>query len=71
MPFVEVKSIKGVFSDEEKAQVIEETTAVFARMKGAEFAAGTWVVINELGDGDWGEGGAVLKAEKVPKLVAR
>ena len=67
MPFVEVKSIRGVFSEEEKVEIIEETTGVFARMKGAEFAAGTWVVINELDDGNWGEGGAVLKKESVPK----
>lgn len=66
MPFVEVKSIKGVFSQEEKSRIIEETTDIFARMKGDEFAAGTWVVVNELGNGDWGEGGSVLKAEKVP-----
>jgi phenylpyruvate tautomerase PptA (4-oxalocrotonate tautomerase family) len=39
MPFVEVKSIRGVFSTEEK------------------------VVVNELDDGNWGEGGSVLKAE--------
>ena len=66
MPFVEVKSIRGVFSPEEKSQVIEEITDVFVRMKGDEFGAGTWVVINELDDGNWGEGGAVLKAEHVP-----
>jgi 4-oxalocrotonate tautomerase len=66
MPFVEVKSIKGVFSNEEKAQIIKEVTGVFARMKGDEFASGTWVVINELNDGNWGEGGAVLKAKHVP-----
>ena len=66
MPFVEIKSIKGVFSPDEKARIIEETTDVFARMKGEEFAAGTWVVVNELGNGDWGEGGSVLRAEKVP-----
>ena len=70
MPFVEVKSIKGVFSAEEKATVIEEVTNVFARMKNAEFAAGTWVVVNELGNGDWGEGGAVLKADEVPDSSA-
>ena len=34
MPFVEVKSIKGVFSTEEKSQMIEEITNVYARMKG-------------------------------------
>jgi 4-oxalocrotonate tautomerase len=66
MPFVEVKSIKGVFSTDEKARIVAETTDVFARMKGTEFAAGTWVVINELDDGNWGEGGAVLEAKSVP-----
>jgi 4-oxalocrotonate tautomerase len=66
MPSVEVKSIKGVFSTEEKSQMIEEITNVYARMKGDEFAEGTWVVINELDDGNWGEGGSVLKAEHVP-----
>jgi len=66
MPFVEVKSIRGVFSTEEKSEVIEEITNVFARMKGDEFASGSWVVINEIDDGNWGEGGEVLKAEHVP-----
>ena len=67
MPFVEVKTIKGVFSAEEKTGIIREITNVFARMKSDEFAAGTWVVISEIGNGDWGEGGAVLKAEHVPE----
>ena len=67
MPFIEVKTIRSVFSTEEKTQVIADITRVFARMKDDEFAAGTWVVINELDDGNWGEGGSVLKAEHVPK----
>jgi 4-oxalocrotonate tautomerase len=61
MPFVEVKSIRGVFSTEEKPKIIKEITDVFARMKGDEFAAGTWVVVNELDDGNWGEGGNKAK----------
>ena len=70
MPFVEVKSIEGVFSTEEKAEVISEITNVFARIKNVEFAKGTWVVVNELGNGDWGEGGSVLKADEVPDSSA-
>ena len=70
MPFVEVKSIKGVFDAEEKAEVIRHITNVFAHMKNEEFAKGTWVVVNELGNGDWGEGGAVLKADEVPDSSA-
>jgi 4-oxalocrotonate tautomerase len=63
MPFVEVKSIKGVFTTEEKTQIIKDITNVFAQMKNDKFAEGTWVVINELDDGNWGEGGSVLYAE--------
>ena len=63
MPFVEVKSIKGVFSNEERTRIIEDVTEVFAKMKSEKFAQGTWVVINELDDGNWGEGGSVLYAD--------
>jgi 4-oxalocrotonate tautomerase len=63
MPFVEVKSIKGVFTTEEKTQIIKDITNVFAQMKNDKFAEGTWVVINELDDGNWGEGGSVLYAD--------
>jgi 4-oxalocrotonate tautomerase family enzyme len=63
MPFVEVKSIRGVFSNEEKSKIIKEITDVFARMKGDEFAAGTWVVVNELDDGNWGEGIAPIQSD--------
>jgi 4-oxalocrotonate tautomerase len=70
MPFVEVKSIEGVFSAEEKAEVICEITNVFARLKNVEFAKGTWVVVSELANGDWGEGGSVLRADEVPDSSA-
>ena len=63
MPFVEVKSIKGVFTTEERTQIIKDITNVFAQMKNDKFAEGTWVVINELDDGNWGEGGSVLYAD--------
>jgi 4-oxalocrotonate tautomerase len=63
MPFVEVKSIKGVFTKEEKTQIIKDITNMFAQMKIDKFAEGTWVVINELDDGNWGEGGSVLYAD--------
>jgi 4-oxalocrotonate tautomerase len=63
MPFVEVKSIKGVFTTEEKTQLIKDITNVFAQMKNDKFAEGTWVVINEVDDGNWGEGGSVLYAD--------
>lgn len=50
--------------------IIEEITNIFGRRRGDEFAEGTWVVINELGDGNRGEGGAVLKKDFVPRVIA-
>jgi len=41
MPFIEVKTIKNVFSAEEKPQIIKEITDIFGRMRGDEFAEGT------------------------------
>ena len=63
MPFVEVKSIKGVFSSEEKTRIIRDVTDVFGQMKSEKFAEGTWVVVSEIEDGSWGEGGSVLFAD--------
>ena len=60
---LKLKVIRGVFSTEEKTQVIKDVTDVFAKMKSDKFAEGTWVVINELDDGNWGEGGSVLYAD--------
>jgi len=65
MPFVEVKSIRGVFSTEQKSQIIKDVTDVFGEMKSEKFAEGTWVVISEIEDGSWGEGGSVLYADHV------
>ena len=66
MPFIKVNIIRGVLSKEQKAQVIAEVTDVFGRMMGDEFAAGTWVVVNEIDNGNWGEGGKVLDVEQAP-----
>ena len=65
MPFIEVKAIKGVFSGEEKQQIIEEVTGVFGRLKGDDFVQGTWVVINEHDDGNWGEAGIIVTRDDV------
>jgi phenylpyruvate tautomerase PptA (4-oxalocrotonate tautomerase family) len=38
MPFIEVKTIKDVFSAEEKPKIIKDITDIFGRMRGDEFA---------------------------------
>jgi len=62
MPFTTVKVIEGVFSKEQKAQLIEKITEAQIGVYGEGMRDKTWVVIEEVKPEDWAIGG------KVPKL---
>jgi len=57
MPFTTVKIIEGVFSKEQKAQLIEKITEAMVEVEGEHMRDLTWVVIEEVKSGDWAIGG--------------
>ena len=57
MPFTTVKVIEGVFSSEQKRQLIEKITEAMVEVEGEEMRHLTWVVIEEVKRGDWAIGG--------------
>jgi 4-oxalocrotonate tautomerase len=57
MPFTTVKVIEGVFSTEQKAQLIEKITEAMIEVEGEGMRDLTWVVIEEVKSGDWAIGG--------------
>jgi 4-oxalocrotonate tautomerase len=57
MPFVNVKVIEGVFSDDEKREMIRKITDVLVEIEGEGLRPGTWVVLEEVRSGDWGIAG--------------
>jgi len=59
MPFTTVKVIEGVFSKEQKAQLIEKITEGMIEVYGEGMRDKTWVVIEEVKPGDWAIGGKV------------
>lgn len=65
MPFTTVKVIEGVFTKEQKAQLIEKITEAIVGVEGESMRHLTWVVIDEVKSGDWAIGGkpVFLKAE--------
>ena len=67
MPFTTVKVIEGVFSKEQKAQLIEKITEAMVEVEGESMRAFTWVVIEEVKSGDWAIGGKPI----FPKAEAR
>lgn len=57
MPFTTIKVIEGVFSNEQKAQLIEKVTEAMIEVEGEDMRHLTWVTIEEIKKGDWAIGG--------------
>lgn len=58
MPFVNVKLVEGVFSEEEKHKLAKSLTDVMVQFEGSEaFREVVWVLIEELHADGWHIGG--------------
>ncbi|WP_306141895.1 tautomerase family protein [Roseibium sp. MMSF_3412] len=63
MPSIEIQIMEGVFSDDEKRQIIERVTDAFASVAGQTIKAGTSVRIQEIRSGSWGYAGNQITTE--------
>jgi len=70
MPMVNVKVIEGVFTDDQKREMIEKLTDTMVEIEGENMRGVTSVVIDEVKSGDWGLGGQPLTTEAVQALAA-
>lgn len=70
MPFVNVKVIEGVFDAEQKRSIVERLTDALVEIEGESMRDVTWVVLEEVGSGDWAIGGKALRTEDVKALAA-
>ena len=68
MPSIDIQVLEGVFSDEEKSEIIVKVTDAFAEVAGQRIKAGTSVRIHEIGSGAWGWGGEVLTTDIAIKM---
>jgi 4-oxalocrotonate tautomerase len=63
--------IEGVFSQEQKQQMIARLTDTMVEIEGEAMRGVTWVVVEEVQSGDWGIGGQGMGAEDVKALQAQ
>jgi 4-oxalocrotonate tautomerase len=70
MPFINVKVIEGVFSSEQKSQIIRKLTDAMVAIEGEAMRPVTWAVIEEVKSGDWGIAGKPLSTADVHALAA-
>jgi 4-oxalocrotonate tautomerase len=70
MPFVNVKVIEGVFDAGQKRKIVERLTDAMVEIEGEAMREVTWVVLEEVGSGDWAIGGKPLSTDDVKALAA-
>ncbi len=70
MPFINVKLIEGVFTTDQKHQIIERLTDAMVSVEGENMRPVTWCVVEEVKSGDWGIAGNSLTAEQVRAMAA-
>ena len=68
MPLANIKVIEGVFTDDEKRQMIENVTDAMVAVEGENIRDKTVVIIEETKSGDWGIGGTPLMTQQVRGL---
>jgi 4-oxalocrotonate tautomerase len=70
VPLINVKLIEGVFSPDQKREIIHKLTDTMVSIEGENMRGVTWVVIEEVASGDWGIGGNPLTTADVRALAA-
>lgn len=70
MPLLNVRLIEGVFSPQQKRELIRKLTDAMVSIEGENMRPVTWVVIDEVKSGEWGVGGNPLTTADVKSLAA-
>ncbi len=70
MPLVEVKVFKDELSQDQSKELISKITDAVTEVTSDRLRGVTWVIIDEIKDGQWGVGGNALGLDAVKKIMA-
>ena len=69
MPLVDIQLIKGVFTQDQKKQMIQKVTDAMVAVEGETMRPVTWVRVQEIESGEWAIGGNPLTAADVKAMA--
>jgi 4-oxalocrotonate tautomerase len=69
MPLVRVKLIEGGVTQTQKRTLITKLTDAFVSVVGDDIRPITWVILEEVKNGDWGMGGEPCIIETQPQTA--
>ncbi|MRR06807.1 MAG: 4-oxalocrotonate tautomerase family protein [Deltaproteobacteria bacterium] len=70
MPLIQVKIIEGVFSPEQKQEIVKKLTDAMVSIEGENMRQVTMCIIEEIKSGDWGIAGKPLTTDDVKAIAA-
>jgi 4-oxalocrotonate tautomerase len=70
MPFIHVRVVAGVFTAQQKREIVERLTEAMVAIQGEGMRQLTWCVVEEVPSGSWGIGGQAITADDV-RAIAR
>jgi len=70
MPLIQVKAIEGVFTQEQKQEVVRKLTDTMVAIEGEALRPYTVVLFEEVSSGSWGVGGNAFTTADVKALAA-
>jgi 4-oxalocrotonate tautomerase len=68
MALIQVKVIEGVFTAQQKREIVERLTDAMVQVEGASMRRLTWCLIEEVASDEWGIGGHTLSADDFKAL---
>jgi len=69
MPLIQIKVFKGELDQKQSKELIGKITDVITQITSEKLRDATWVVIEEVKDGQWGIGGHALGLDDVKKMI--
>ncbi|WP_455373630.1 tautomerase family protein [Limibacillus halophilus] len=71
MPLIDIQVLEGVFTPDEKRDMIKKVTEAFGEVAGETMRAATSVRIHEVQSGSWGYGGDALTTDDAKAMRAK
>jgi 4-oxalocrotonate tautomerase len=71
MPLVDIQLIRGVFTPDQKKQMIQRVTDAMVTVEGETMRPVTWVRVQEIESGEWAIGGNPLTASDVKAMAGQ
>lgn len=69
MPLIQVKVVEGVFSHEQKREMVRKLTDAMVSIEGENMRQVTWVTIEDVKSGEWAIGGNPITTADVKSLA--